>query len=266
MNDWNPPPGHPISMEKAKELLAGDLGKAYRDILAKCCAPIYWFDRKRTDKRILGNGTVTLVKTPEALLGVTAAHVLRGYWCDCKKADLELRVFDAPFPDLDERVIDVSDKLDLATFRLNVADLAALGKESQPLADWPPRAPDVGRGIMLAGFPAVERREIDQGVEFGLFTSIAVARSVTDLQITWLIEPEAQLANAGVPPPPPQYGLGGVSGGPLITWLETPNHIATFALGGVIIEHPDYDENDFSVERVVAVRGDLVNPSGRIHG
>lgn len=79
MKAWEAPEGHPISIEKAKELMAGDLADVYRDILRKCCAPIYWFDRRRKDGRILSNGTVTFVQTPERLLGVTAAHVLNAY-------------------------------------------------------------------------------------------------------------------------------------------------------------------------------------------
>jgi hypothetical protein len=266
MEDWKAPEGHPISIEKAKELMAGDLPDVYRDILRKCCAPIYWFDRKRHDRRILQNGTVTFVQTPERLLGVTAAHVLRGYLADAEKADLQVQIMNSVIPDFPERIVDISDKYDLATIHLDACVIASLGMEAQPLAHWPPRPPQEGHGIMLAGFPAVERNEVDNSVEFGLFTALVIARTVTDIQITWLIESEAQLKDAKVPPPPPRYGMGGVSGGPLVAWLETETHIATFVLGGIITEHPNYEENEFSIERVIATRADLIKPSGHIWG
>jgi hypothetical protein len=105
-------------------------------------------------------------------------------------------------------------KTDIATFRLDEQALARLGKQVRPLENWPPRPPQEGRGIMLAGFPALERLAEGHRVNFGLFTAIVIARTVSDRQITWLIEPEAQLENANVAPPPPRYGLGGISGGP----------------------------------------------------
>lgn len=74
--------GHPISLEKAKELLAGDLGDVYRGILANCCVPIYWFKLGTRGSSITHNGTLTIIQTPKKLLGVTAAHVLRQYMRD----------------------------------------------------------------------------------------------------------------------------------------------------------------------------------------
>ena len=69
---------HPISLDKAKELLAGDLGEVYRRILADCCVPIYWFRLDTRDFDIAHNGTLTIVQTPKKFLGITAAHKLTG--------------------------------------------------------------------------------------------------------------------------------------------------------------------------------------------
>ena len=70
---------HPISLDKAKGLLAGDLGDVYRQILADCCVPIYWFKLGPKDFSISHNGTLTIVQTPKVILGITAAHVFRCY-------------------------------------------------------------------------------------------------------------------------------------------------------------------------------------------
>jgi hypothetical protein len=66
------------------------------------------------------------------------------------------------------------------------------------------------------------------------------------------------------PAPSPRYGLGGVSGGPLISWFESESYIATYTLSGIITEHPDYEENEFTIERVIATRADFIQHSGRI--
>ena len=116
MDSWQAPKGHPLSMEKAKELLAGDLGDVYRNILKTSCAPIYWYRADRADLSILHNGTVTFVKTPDRLLGVTAAHVLRAYLADTANGGVRLQIMNGVVDDMPGRIISVSDKLDIATF------------------------------------------------------------------------------------------------------------------------------------------------------
>jgi len=239
MGQLRKPTGHPISPEKAKELFASPLADVYRSILRTSCAPLFWYARDRHQLGIHNNGTVTFLKTPDRLIGVTAAHVIRGYLAAADSEKIVAQIYDARIDDLKNRIISVSDRLDIATFAVDNDLLRKVGKEIIPLENWPPRPPQEGCGIMLAGFPAVERRGDRRVVEFGLFTALVIARTVTDLQITWLIEPDAQLPNASIPPPPPRYGMGGISGGPLVTWLESDNYIATFALGGIINEHPN---------------------------
>jgi hypothetical protein len=266
-HDWEMPTGHPISAEKAKELLSGPLADVYRSILKACCASIFWYGRGRRDLgAILHNGTVTFVRTPDCLIGVTAAHVLRKYLVDSDGDGVTIQIDDAVVPDLKSRIISLPRPggTDIATFRLDQKILGQMAKQITPLENWPPRPPQEGRGIMLAGYPAIERLSKGRNVEFGLFTAIVIARTVSDRQITWLVEPDAQLETANIPPPPPRYGLGGVSGGPLITWLESENYISSFVLGGIITEHPEYEANDFSIERVIASRADLVTTSGRV--
>ena len=102
---------HPISLDKAKELLAGDLGDVYRRILKDCCTPIYWFRLHTKDFAIAHNATLTIVQTPKRLLGVTAAHVLRQYQSDLKGGSLRLQLMNEVVDDLCERVIDVSDQV-----------------------------------------------------------------------------------------------------------------------------------------------------------
>ena len=256
---------HPISLEKAKELLAGDLGDVYRRILAGCCVPVYWFNLGTKDFAISHNGTLTIVRTPKALLGITAAHVFRQYERDSKNGPVRLQFMNEVIDDLGGRLIDISDKLDLATFALDEDLVKRLGRT--PLGVWPPRPPQEGKGIMISGFPAVERIESKNfEVNFGLFTALGVARTVTEKQITWLLEREFQLAKARVPAPPPEYDLGGISGGPLISWFESPYFVSHYCLSGIVIEHPDYknSKNMQPIERLIAIRADSIAERGKI--
>ena len=160
---------HPISLDKAKELLSGDLGEVYRRILADCCVPIYWFRLDTRDFAITHNGTLTIVQTPKKLLGITAAHVLHQYQTDSKAGPLRLQLMNEVVDDFFDRVIDVSDALDLATFAMEEELVKRLNRT--PLSVWPPRPPQEGKGIMIAGYPGVERIESkDFTVNFGLFT------------------------------------------------------------------------------------------------
>ena len=116
-------------------------------------------------------------------------------------------------------------------------------------------------------YPRVDRIESKNfTVNFGLFTVIGVARTVSDKQITWLLEREYQLANAKIPTPPPEYDLDGMSGGPLISWFESENFISHYCLSGIMVQHPDYKNNKDipAIERLIAIRADAIAESGRI--
>jgi hypothetical protein len=153
---WKPPEGHPLTIERAKELVNGQLGAMYRSILNLSCAPMYWHQHRASGAEILNSGTLTLVRTPVRLMAVTAAHVVRCYEETRAAATwpLHLQVMNAA---LNLEVIDISDDLDLATLAIDDKLLSRIGKEVAPLSSWPPRVPQEGRGILLAGYPAVDR-------------------------------------------------------------------------------------------------------------
>jgi len=257
--NWLPPEGHPISIDKAKELLAGNLGNFYRKILMECCVPIFWFRLNKERPTILHNGTVTLLKTPKKLLGVTAAHVLRGYEKDREEQKVRLQLANEIVDDILTRVIAISDHFDIATFDFNEELIRNIGKKIGPLSSWPAQPPKEGRGIMLAGFPSFDRLEPGKlEADFGLFTAIGVARVVSDEQIIWAVEREYFLNNQKAITLPPNRDLGGISGGPLISWFETPNYVSYYKLSGII------SEANATLENVIAKRAECINDDGTI--
>jgi hypothetical protein len=256
---------HPISLKKAGELLAGELGDVYRNILKDCCVPIYWFRLDTEKKEIAHNGTLTIVQTPKRLLGVTAAHVFQQYQKDLERGSVRLQLMNEVVDDLCERVVEISEKFDIATFALDDELVSRLG--CTPLGNWPPKPPQEGKGIMIAGYPGIDRIESKSfTVNFGLFTVIGVARTVSDRQITWLLEREHQIANNKIPNLPYEYDLGGISGGPVLSWFESESFISHHCLSGIVVQHPNYAANKDvpTIERLIAIRADAITDSGRI--
>ncbi len=262
-----PPEGHPLSAEKAKELVAGPYAQVCREIIKGCCAPIYWYPKGAENPEIKHNATITFIKTPKRLLGVTAAHVLEKYEADCKENQITLQIYNAVVDDLLDRVIARHDNLDLATFDIDEEFLNKLGKDITPVEGWPQEVPQEGRGIMIGGYPGRDRLEPnDCKVDFGFFSILGVARRVTNVQITWLLEQDYQVESADIDAPPENYHSGGVSGGPLIGWFETENHISYYRLSGIVTEEPDPEKSHFTVERLIAARADLIRENGTISG
>jgi len=256
MADWQPPEGHPISPDRAKELMAGDLGDQYREILAGPCLPIYWHPTGGNPTSVIDNGTVTVVKPCDTVFGITAAHVVRDYEMRVDSECITLRLWDQVMPRLE--VIDVSEKYDLATFAIEPHVLNRIAEKRNfplvPLGHWPPKSPQEGRGIMFGGYPGAARCGHDDGtVEWGFFPCIGVARRGLEDQITWLIEPDWGLEGSEVP-----SRFGGISGGPVIGWFESPSYISHFALSGIISEAHDEFGN------VVAITADRINDDGTI--
>jgi hypothetical protein len=253
-DQWKPPEGHPLTIERAKEVINGELGEMYRGILSRSCAPIYWHQRRGSGAEILNSGTVTFVRTPKRLAAITAAHVVRCYEKTHAVATwpLHLQVMNAA---LNLEVIDISDDFDLATLAIDDKLLSRIGKEVEPLSSWPPRVPQEGRGILLAGYPAVDRLQPkSMELNWGLFTALCIARRVIRDQITWVAERSPDIKTDL----PPNHRLGGISGGPLIGLFESTSYLTHHVLSGIISQaHQE-------LENVIARRADLICEDGSI--
>jgi hypothetical protein len=44
----------------------------------------------------------------------------------------------------------------LVTLAIDDKLMSRIGKDAEPLSTWPPRVPQEGRGILLAGYPGVD--------------------------------------------------------------------------------------------------------------
>ncbi len=84
------------TFEQAKALAGDpDFLASYRQIAASCCAPLIWFRASDDPPSILHNGTITVIRTPKVILGITAAHVIHQYKSDeLQSDDLRLQMGD----------------------------------------------------------------------------------------------------------------------------------------------------------------------------
>jgi len=258
-DEWPWPQEHPISVERAKELMRGDLGRYHYEILARICSPLYWHSHDENGKRpIRANGTLSYVKAGERIFGVTAAHVVVDYLKAAKDPGCVLQLGNAIFS---ADVIDMNERLDLATLRLDASTLASVGKEIMPVSlGRPDDVPQEGRGIMMCGYPGEDRHQrADSYVDWGMLGVVGIARRVSDDQITWIPDHENHMPVQGIPQLSRNKNLGGISGGPLIGWFERPKtSLSYFSLSGVI------KEASYDLEYVVATRSHFIRQDGRI--
>jgi hypothetical protein len=254
MSDWRSPDGHPVDEAKAREMVKL-LGRPSREFLGSCCLPLYWWATNQPDEPVLGNGTVTLMKTPSRVIGLTADHVIVGALEAFDGGNVVMQLANTSAHDLRARIIARSSSLDLASFSLD--GLIDHGwTNHKPLEAWPPVVPQEGRGIMIGGYPGNGREKVSRkGVSFGFFGALVIARAVNHDQISCLFEREYLVESAAVPAMPPNYDLGGISGGPVINVLESP-HLVTYRLGGIV------SEASSDLELVLAKRADFIKDDG----
>jgi hypothetical protein len=101
-------------------------------------------------------------------------------------------------------------------------------------------------------------------IRFGVHSGITGAASVTDHQITVRLEREFMIDQHGAGLPSLGYGLGGISGGPLLV----PDFRAgewMWRLGGVIAQATEErPPEEVLVEMVVAHRAEYILPDGTL--
>lgn len=207
---------------------------------------------------IRANGTLSYVRAGEHIFGVTAAHVLVEYLADAQTPGCVLQLGNAEFR---ADIIDMSERLDLATLRLDEEVIRSIGKEIMPVSLCRPQdVPQEGRGIMMCGYIGEDRRELpNRQISWGMLGVVGISRRVSVDQFTWAPDHNCHIPVSGVPQLPRNKNLGGISGGPLIAWFESPKtNFTYFSLAGVV------KEASAELEYVVATRSHFIRPDGRI--
>ena len=204
------------------------------------------------------NGSIFFVDTGKSLVAVTARHV---YEASCETALQDPRVvcqIDNLRFDPRQRVIALGRDCDMATFAFRKDDLAEIGKTTVP---WPPVVPVEGAIVLFAGLPGETKKSPEPGhVEGGYLTGLARVDSINDRDISCVIPPNELLLDViGKGLPPPDYDLGGMSGGPVAVVSDTDSSILSWSIAGVIYECGG------SFRIIKAVRADRIGDDGVIN-
>jgi hypothetical protein len=208
-------------------------------------------------------GSVFFLDCGRGPFAVTAGHVFDQWVRD--RAERRIRGYqigNLGF-DLEERLIDsgADRKIDIATFRISPAEIAALDKRVVSGTDgaWP-APPNVGEVVYFGGFPGGERIEIAPlEYSFGLHTGMVPLTDFTDHQLGCSFDRRYWVDVRGQGLPPVGHDLGGVSGGPMLQPVYQDGAWG-WRLVGVISEAIMMQE----FERITAVRAHYILPTGHI--
>jgi hypothetical protein len=230
-----------LTIEEAKALLKAGLGAAEIDFITSLTAPLYWVIRDGKTIRSR-NGSTFFLDAGEGVFGVTAAHVLVGRRDNLAEFNViatqighDLQV------DIDSRIIALDEKIDIATFRITPEEIAKTGKTvlTGVQAAWPPSPPQRDKGIYFCGFAGCETTwKSPTEVIFGRVAGSGVASSISELDVSSLIERQYLVDITGNGLPAENYDFGGISGGPMLTVTELKG-VRGWQLAGVIVDGPN---------------------------
>jgi hypothetical protein len=252
------PPLKPLSKEEAIALTQGPYAATVESAIAASIAPFLWRERDEEGHPKLRNGTVFFVSAEKTLM-VTADHVFAEYieardrfgdFARCQLGNLRM--------DPEDRLIARSAPLDIATFAITPDEIRRTG-DGKFAMSFDPMVPETGKGVVFAGFPGTARRRLSEyEIESGIFTALTVADNISERKISGHFDRERQVDKPGRPTAPEGYFIGGVSGGPLVTMVDSAN-LCYWRLGGVMIGF------NTSFEIFYATRADFILGDGTLN-
>jgi hypothetical protein len=230
---------------------------ALRAYVQTLCAPLWWESGGQT---VVNSGSMCVVKTADALFGITNHHVLTIYEKHkAENADIFCQLGSAPF-DPTANLISLSEHWDLATFEIPLETLKNLKHKILQPRSWPPAPIEKADHVVYGGYPESRRRvapgpnPLTMTADFVSFrgqpnncSAEHISFQVNPSELTWLpnvLEPLEPGAN-----------LSGMSGGPCFRLVPAENRIE---LAGIIYE--GYWEDGI----VFARQASLISATGQI--
>ena len=229
--------GNPTSEAEARSILRSGAGLELRNAAESYVVPIFWVGSTKGGPRgVLHSGTGFFLRIGEPTLFVTAAHVIRKLERDRLEhgSEIQAQLMDVSIDPL-QSLLDIDDELDIATILIPLDLPTQVGKwiYQRPADQWPPPPPVEGRGLFFAGYPGIYREEPESAtVSFGAYGGLATATSISPRNIVSQLDRAEIEPLAGLPPPPRNAWLGGMSGAP--GWTLTQ---LGWRLAGVLYEY-----------------------------
>ncbi len=262
----------PIATVAEARAMMAVLGRAEGEFVTSLTVPLYWVIHQGNGQYRARNGSAFFLDAGEGPFGVTADHVIAG-WREDRAAGsvVALQLGDLPL-ELEGRnaLIAAHAGIDIATFRISRDDARAIGKTilTGCQTAWPPPPPQRDRGVYYGGFPGVETVRLSQReFSFGAAPGGGVASSISDTDVSCLIEREDLIGVLGQGIPPENYNFRGMSGGPMLSVIEHRG-LRSWALAGVIYEGPNSSCNPAEaipgLEIIRARRAHFIRPDGSL--
>lgn len=246
-----------INIQEAKKIIKKGFGKQLLEIACNCVAPFYWYSLQSDGSHKINNGTIFFIDTGERRFAVSAYHVYKGFKDELSdNENTKCQISDITF-NPEERLIDYSSELDIVTFAISNDEVRQIGKRflKGHQCSWPPKPPEVEKGIFFAGYPGKAR--ILKGsytISWGIFRALCVVKSIREKDISVQFEREFAIDSPTLMPE--GYDTGGISGSPLITLVQ--NKILYWRLGGIVYEA----SHDFGI--LFARRADYILANGKL--
>ena len=201
-------------------------------------APFYWYAPDGPlGSRTLGGGTMCFIHTGHRLLGVTAAHVHRA----CvnrleQEPETACQIGEHSFQPT-ERLIDLDDDLDLATYSLSEIQATAAGANIHAPPAWPPQP--TADLYMIGGWLWTSTIEHAEHSTHHFLLLIGQLNSRSDRILGMEIHRSTSLPYASASLPP-DLNIGGISGGPM--YMLTLEPLVRLEMVGIIYEyHESYE-------------------------
>jgi len=226
----------PISKEEGIQVIRAGFAQVLLDVAFDCSAPVYWYsiaDYQRGP--VLNNGTIFFVDAGVGPFAVTARHVLQGYREAVRAEPRTLCEIGGVDFDLLGNLIAEDRKTDIVTLRMDDDTLTKIGRipHVNPRA-WPPKPPEIGKGVFFGGYPGRHRIEGPGIIRWGFAGGLDVAAAIHEDHISVQFRREDWVHTARHAPPAVGEPWGGVSGSPLFAVVQ--NGVVSWRLAGVVTE------------------------------
>jgi len=245
---------------------ADEFRKEIADRSLRLARPIYWHDNALPFPKQMTGATCFFLQFQDRYIGVTAAHVVRAFLqTKASTPELVCQLHLIHF-DLEGALIDIDDKLDIATFAMTEKDInQSLSEAFDVSASWP--AEDVlkqGAAVYLVGYPE-NIRLIDAAERSAIFQAWGAFEVVADFtgdEIIVVYEPGKVI---GAPTKPPLgYNMSGCSGGPAVIHFDR-NGLHRWEPIGLIMAGPREGHGEAAEFDMIRVRRiDCIEPDGRL--
>lgn len=198
-----------------------------RAFVNSLCAPIWWEQSRQT---VVNSGSMCVLRTPEALIGITNNHVLKIYENHkAERDDIFCQLGSAPF-DPSANLIARSEYWDVATFRMPDETLQHWGHRVFEPLSWPPVPITLDDHCLYGGYPEY-RRQVPPGANPPTITAEFVSfrakpHGCDETNISFQIDTSklSWLPNV-TDPLRPDADLSGMSGGPCFRIIAAENRI-----------------------------------------